>query len=106
MMDASECKFFVGQVVSHRLFNYRGVIFDVDSTFSGSESWYQQMARSQPPKDKPWYHVLVSGAEHSTYVAERNLEEDASGLPVEHPALEQWFSDFKSGLYTLRLNTN
>lgn len=105
-MDTSESKFFVGQVVLHSLFNYRGVIFDVDPAFKGSETWYQQVARSHPPKDKPWYHVLVSGAEHSTYVAERNLEEDASGLPVEHPALEQWFSNFKSGLYTLRLNTN
>ena len=105
-MDASECKFFIGQVVHHRLFDYRGVIFDVDPAFNGSESWYEQMARSRPPKDKPWYHVLVSGAEHSTYVAERNLEADPSELPVEHPALEQLFSEFRSGRYTPRVNTN
>ena len=105
-MDASECKFFLGQVVRHRLFNYRGVIFDVDPVFSGSEDWYQQVARSRPPKDQPWYHVLVSGADHTTYVAERNLDADPSGLPVEHPELEQFFSGFDSGRYTLRGNKN
>ena len=103
-MDASECKFFLGQVVHHRLFDYRGVIFDVDPVFSGSEDWYRQMARSRPPRHRPWYHVLVSGAEHSTYVAERNLEVDPSGKPVEHPALEQLFSDFSSGQYNPRVN--
>ena len=105
-MDASECKFFLGQVVRHRLFNYRGVIFDVDPVFSGSEDWYQQVARSRPPKDQPWYHVLVSEADHTTYVAERNLDADPSGLPVEHPELEQFFSGFDSGRYTLRVNKN
>lgn len=105
-MDVSECRFFLGQVVSHRLFNYRGVIFDVDPVFGGSEDWYEQVARSRPPKDRPWYHVLVSGAEHTTYVAERNLEADPSGMPVEHPALEQLFGEFRSGQYSPRVNNN
>ena len=73
-MNDINCKYSVGQLIHHLLFDYRGVIVDVDPEFEGSEEWYQQMARSRPPKDKPWYHVLVSNAEHMTYVAERNLE--------------------------------
>jgi heat shock protein HspQ len=52
-----EAKFRVGQVIHHKLFDYRGVIVDVDATFQGSEAWYDAMARSKPPKDRPWYHV-------------------------------------------------
>ena len=66
-------RFFVGQIVEHNKAGYRGVIFGVDQVFSLSEEWYEQVARSRPPKDRPWYHVLVDGAEHSTYVAERHL---------------------------------
>jgi len=56
----------------------------VDETFQGSDEWYDEVARSRPPKDKPWYHVLVHGASHRTYVAERHLEPDVSGEPIEH----------------------
>ena len=82
-MTISHAKFTVGQLVSHRLFNYRGVIVDVDPEFEGSDEWYRQVAQSRPPKDQPWYHVLVHLAVHSTYVAERNLEADSSGDPVD-----------------------
>ena len=58
-------KFFVGQIVHHNRFNYRGVIVDVDADFQGSESWYEHVARSRPPKDKPWYRILVDGSEGS-----------------------------------------
>ncbi|WP_440995867.1 heat shock protein HspQ [Arhodomonas sp. SL1] len=92
-------KFTVGQVVHHRKFDYRGVIVDVDPIFQGSEEWYETMARSRPPKDQPWYHVLVDGASHSTYVAERHLEPDHSGAQVEHPALGQFFDRFDGGRY-------
>ena len=56
-------KFFVGQIVHHKKFDYRGVIFDVDATFRGTDEWYEKVARSRPPKHLPWYHVLVDGAE-------------------------------------------
>ncbi len=95
----SRVKFSVGQLIHHRLFDYRGVIVDVDRTFQASEAWYAQMAKSKPPKDKPWYHVLVHGASHATYVAEQNLEADASDEPVIHPMLEHFFSDFIDGRY-------
>ena len=98
-MSDHSAKFQVGQVIHHRRFDYRGVIVDVDATFQGSEAWYQAMAQSRPPKDKPWYHVLVHRAEHMTYVAERNLEADESGEPIVHPVLDQYFDGLREGLY-------
>ncbi len=96
---SKEAKFRVGQVIHHKLFDYRGVIVDADATFQGSEAWYDAMARSKPPKDRPWYHVLVHRAEHMTYVAERNLEPDETGQPVVHPVLDQFFDELRDGLY-------
>ena len=75
-MHDSNAKFSVGALIHHLLFDYRGVVFDVDPEFQGSEDWYAQMARSRPPRDEPWYHVLVHNATHTTYVAERNLDTD------------------------------
>jgi len=98
-MSGRDAKFQVGQVIHHRLFGYRGVIVDVDATFQGTEAWYRTVARSRPPKDQPWYHVLVHRAEHMTYVAERNLEPDLSGEPVIHPVLDQFFDERRGGLY-------
>ena len=92
-------KFAVGEVVHHRKFDYRGVIVDVDPVFQGTDAWYEAMARSRPPRDQPWYHVLVDGAAHSTYVAERHLEPDTSGQQIEHPALGEFFDRFLSGRY-------
>ena len=92
-------RFSIGQLVHHRLFDYRGVIVDVDPVFQGTEDWYEQMAKSRPPKDKPWYHVLVHASEHTTYVAEQNLEPDDSDHPVEHPMVDQFFSAFEGGRY-------
>ncbi len=92
-------KFFVGQIVYHDRFNYRGVIIDVDATFQGSEAWYEQVARSRPPKDKPWYRILVDGGEHETYVAERHLEAATDTGPVSHPGLAQLFNVYKDGIY-------
>jgi heat shock protein HspQ len=98
--------FTVGDLVHHRLFGYRGVVFDVDAGFSGTQEWYEQVARSRPPKDAPWYHVLVDGASHTTYVAERNLEPDESLAPVAHPLLEHLFDAFDSGRYLRRERPN
>lgn len=92
--------FAVGQVIHHKLFHYRGVIVDVDSEFQGSEQWYRQVANTRPPKDKPWYRVLVHNTEGTTYVAERNLEPDSSGEPVDHPYVPLFFTEFKDGTYS------
>ncbi len=69
----TQVKFSVGELVHHRLFGYRGAIVDVDKSFQATEEWYEVVAKSRPPKNKPWYHVLVHESDHSTYVAEQNL---------------------------------
>lgn len=81
--------FAVGQVVHHRLFDYRGVIYDVDPIYAGTDEWYAQNSRTRSPKDRPWYHVLVHNSGSNTYVSERNLEPDDTGEPVLHPLLDQ-----------------
>ncbi|MCB1680028.1 MAG: heat shock protein HspQ [Halioglobus sp.] len=92
-------RFAVGDVIHHRLFDYRGVVVDVDLQCQAPDEWYDNVARSRPPKDRPWYHVLVHDSARTTYVAERNLEADGSGAPVSHPLLPQFFSSFEHGRY-------
>ena len=92
-------RFAVGDLIHHRLFDYRGVIADVDPAFQATDEWYEAVARSHPPKDKPWYHVLVHGSLHTTYVAERNLEADVSTDPIVHPMVEHLFTRFENGRY-------
>jgi heat shock protein HspQ len=99
-MSEARAQFEVGQLVAHFLFGYRGVVFDMDAQFALSDDWYDQMARSKPPKDAPWYHVLVDGATHTTYVAERNLVADASGAPVDHPLIGDYLGAFLDGRYS------
>ena len=101
-MGQSRIRFHVGQLVRHTRFDYRGVVFDVDEVFRGSDAWYEQVARSRPPRDRPWYHVIVDGAAHTTYVADRHLEADLSGEPVESPLIEGVFEGFEDGRYLLR----
>ena len=100
MSDRSQ--FYIGQVVHHRKFDYRGVIIDVDAEFEGDDEWYEQVALSRPPKDAPWYHILVDNSDHMTYVAERHLETDDSLLPVNHPYLRNVFGSFADGVYQRR----
>lgn len=99
---SAQAKFSIGQTVSHLLFGYRGVIYDVDPVFLGSEEWYDEVAKSRPPKDQPWYRVLVHGGQHETYVAERNLMADSSGDAIAHPAVAGLFSEFRDGVYAPR----
>ena len=105
-MAETAAKFRVGQIVHHKLFDYRGVVYDVDPDFQGSEDWYETMARSRPPRDRPWYHVLVHDADHTTYVAERNLEPDDGADPVRHPMLSHFFDTFEDGVYLTRRRSN
>ena len=101
-----QAKFSIGQCIQHRLFDYRGVIVDVDPEFSGTDEWYESVAKSRPPRDEPWYHVLVHDANNETYVAERNLSEDQSDEPVEHPLLEEFFVNYEQGVYTSGRQSN
>jgi heat shock protein HspQ len=95
----TQARFSVGELIHHRLFDYRGVIVDVDQNFQGTDEWYETVARSRPPRDQPWYHVLVDGSDRSTYVAERNLEADELLQPIAHPMLEHFFSAFEDDRY-------
>lgn len=99
-------KFNLGQIIHHVRFDYRGVIVDIDPSFQGSDEWYESVALSRPPKDQPWYHVLVHDSEDTTYVAERHLEPDDSDKPITHPELENYFDEFRGGFYANDLLAN
>ena len=95
-------KFSIGQVVRHRLFPFRGVIFDVDPQFANSEEWYQSIpAEARPRKDQPFYHLLAenSETEYIAYVSEQNLLEDDSEEPVRHPQIREMFEKQPDGRY-------
>ena len=96
---AHQPKYSIGDIVHHERFDYRGVIYDVDLCFEGTDAWYEQEATSHPPKDEPWYHVMVDGSVQTTYVAERNLKLHFDGSPVNHPFIAQHFDHHKDGRY-------
>lgn len=99
-------KFAVGDVIRHQKFGYRGVIIDVDATFKLTDEWYEQVAHSRPPKDKPWYHVLVHEARQQTYVAERHLELALEREQIDHPDLGAHFHEFRDGRYYGKKSVN
>ena len=95
----TKAKFSVGDLIHHRIFGYRGVIVDVDQNFQLTDDWYEQVAKSRPPKNKPWYSVLVHESSQSTYVAEKNLEPDDILEPISNTKLKQFFSKLEDGRY-------
>jgi len=105
-MGTISAKFNVGQLVQHTLFNYRGVVIDVDPVFENDDDWYEQVALSRPPKDKPWYRVLVHNTVHETYVAERNLQTDNSTEAINHPMVNSYFDEFSEGRYSMQRQFN
>jgi heat shock protein HspQ len=95
-------KFAIGQVVRHRLFPFRGIIFDVDPQFANTDEWYEAIpADVRPRKDQPFYHLLAenSETEYIAYVSEQNLLEDQSGEPVRHPQIKEMFDKKPDGRY-------
>jgi heat shock protein HspQ len=102
MNDMKTAKFAIGQVVRHRLFPFRGIIFDVDPQFNNTEEWYEAIPKEvRPRKDQPFYHLLAenSETEYIAYVSEQNLLEDESGEPVRHPQLRELFDRTPDGQY-------
>ena len=100
-------KFQLGQVVRHRLFPFRGVIFDVDPTFANTEEWWLSIPEEmRPHKEQPFYHLLAENAETSyiAYVSEQNLLRDESGEPVRHPDIDDHFDELRDGYYVLKSN--
>jgi heat shock protein HspQ len=101
-----QAKFSVGQIVRHRLFAFRGVIFDVDPVFANSEEWYQSIpAERRPSKDQPFYHLLAQNAQggpYEAYVSEQNLVLDDENGPIRHPMIDSMFERHTGNRYVLR----
>ena len=101
----AHARFTIGDVVRHRLFDFRGVIFDVDPEFANSEEWYDAIPEAmRPSKDQPFYHLLAENSEASyvAYVSQQNLVPDDSDEPIDHPAIGTLFDRFDEGRYMLR----
>lgn len=101
-MDERAAKYTIGQVVKHKVFPFRGVIFDVDPTFNNTDEWYESIpAEIRPVKDQPFYHLLAENSEsyYIAYVSEQNLVPDATGEPVGHPQIGQLFGELRDGRY-------
>ena len=98
-------QFEIGQVVRHRIYPFRGVIFDVDPTFANTEEWWRSIPEAvRPRKDQPYYHLLAENAKttYVAYVSEQNLLPDASGEPVRHPQVAQIFGELRGDRYEVK----
>ncbi len=101
----SHARYGIGEVVRHRIFEFRGVVFDVDPIFANSEEWYSAIPEDiRPRRDQPFYHLLAENAENSyiAYVSQQNLIPDDEEGPVDHPAIPGMFNAFEDGRYTLK----
>ncbi len=95
-------KFRIGQVVKHRVYPFRGVIFDVDPTFNNTEEWWLAIPEHvRPRKDQPYYHLLAENAQttYVAYVSEQNLLPDDTGKPVRHPDVRKYFGTLNGDQY-------
>lgn len=105
MPPVSHAHFSIGDIVRHRMFAFRGVVFDIDPVFANSEEWYEAIPEAiRPDRDQPYYHLLAENADSSyvAYVSQQNLIRDDSDEPVDHPAIAGLFDGFARGRYTLR----
>jgi heat shock protein HspQ len=104
-MKSRTARYAIGEVVRHRIFPFRGIIFDVDPVFANSEEWWLAIPEEvRPSKDQPFYHLLAENAEteYVAYVSEQNLLPDGSGQPPRHPLVQEVFERDESGAYRLR----
>jgi heat shock protein HspQ len=105
MAKARIAKFQIGQIVRHRVYPFRGVIFDIDPEFNNTDEWYESIPEDRRPrKDQPFYHLFAENAEseYIAYVSEQNLLPDTSGEPVRHPQVAEVFEKDESGSYRRR----
>ncbi len=101
----AQARFGIGEVVRHRLFDFRGVVFDVDPVFANSDEWYESIPEAiRPSKEQPFYHLLAENAEQSyiAYVSQQNLVADDENGEVDHPAIDGLFEGFSKGRYKLK----
>ncbi len=105
MHEPRHARFQIGDVVRHRLFPFRGVVFDLDPTFNNTEEWWLSIPEDvRPRKDQPYYHLLAENeaTHYVAYVSEQNLLLDHTGDPVGHPQVSELFSGFEDGRYQPR----
>ena len=104
-IDIPLARFAIGDVVRHKIFDFRGVVFDVDPFFANSEEWYEAIPEAiRPSKDQPFYHLLAENAEttYVAYVSQQNLVPDGTDEPVDHPEIGAMFDGLQDGKYRLR----
>lgn len=105
MKKLRQAKYQIGQVVRHRFYPFRGVVFDVDPVFDNTEEWWESIPESiRPSKDQPYYHLLAENdeTEYVAYVSEQNLLPDETGEPVRHPQVSEFFDELQGGIYRFR----
>lgn len=105
MVNERRARYAIGEVVKHRVFPFRGIIFDVDPVFANSEEWWLSIPEDvRPAKDQPFYHLLAENeeTEYIAYVSEQNLLPDESGEPLRHPQLADMFDELEDGGYRIR----
>ena len=105
-MKFRTAKYSLGQIVKHRKYTFRGVIFDIDPTFANTEEWWLSIPEDvRPTKEQPFYHLFAENAEteYIAYVSEQNLLPDESGKPVRHPQIPEMFERTRDGAYRMRL---
>ncbi|WP_394708256.1 heat shock protein HspQ [Breoghania sp.] len=105
MEKIRSAKYRIGQVVRHRVYPFRGVVFDVDPIFDNSDDWYEAIPEDiRPNKDQPFYHLLAENEENEyiAYVSEQNLVSDDTGEPIRHPQLDELFDQLEDGTYHAR----
>ena len=105
-MKFTDAKFAIGQIVKHRKYPFRGVVFDVDPSFSNTEEWWLSIPEDlRPRKEQPFYHLLAENAEteYVAYVSEQNLLPDDSGEPIRHPQVDEMFVRTPDGAYRIKV---
>ena len=105
IMKPQSAKYGIGQVVKHRKFAFRGVVYDVDPVFANTEEWWLSIPEEmRPRKDQPFYHLFAENAEteYIAYVSEQNLLPDTSGEPVRHPQVDEIFVRDGEGDYRVK----
>ncbi|NCP11886.1 MAG: heat shock protein HspQ [Sphingomonadales bacterium] len=105
MPPVAKARFSIGEIVRHRMFDFRGVVFDIDPVFANSEEWYEAIPEGiRPDRDQPFYHLLAENDEESylAYVSQQNLLHDGQSGPVDHPGIASLFDVDGSGRYALK----
>ena len=109
-MEQGTAKFHIGMPVRHRIYGFRGVVFDVDPEFDNSEEWYDNIPEEvRPRKNQPYYHLFAETSEKAPYIAyvsEQNLVPDENSDPIDHPAIEEYFDVQDDGLFIIRNKMN